>query len=296
VRLACTLRQFWLVRGDLAEGRRFFERAVAATVTANPELRAQALMHGGPFLYRQGELAQARTWWEEALTLLRGQNDVAGAARCAGELGAVAFSEGDLDQAAALYAQSAEGFASLNDRLRLGIVSANLAEITALTGDIANAIPHAEQSVAIARKVEDLDGLALALHTLARLRHMAGDAATATSLFAECLARAREIGYREVMANCVQAAAELGLEAGGEPQHSMWLLGVARQALSEMGVRVQGLEDDAFLRTEAALVERLGVEQVRAITNEAREVPLEQVIDGALGLLGARPSASAVED
>src|SRR5262249_16440523 len=89
VGLVCAMRQFWLVKGHLPEGRTFFERAVAATEDGDPRLRAQALMNGGPFLYRQGELGQARAWWEEALALLTDQNDVAGASRCAGELGSV---------------------------------------------------------------------------------------------------------------------------------------------------------------------------------------------------------------
>ncbi|MGZ4183934.1 MAG: BTAD domain-containing putative transcriptional regulator [Solirubrobacteraceae bacterium] len=285
VRLVCTLRQFWLVRGHLPEGRTFFERAVAATEGWDPGLRAQALMNGGPFLYRQGELAQARAWWEEALALLTDQQDVAGASRCAGELGSVAFSEGELDRAGELYARSAGGFEALGDRMRLGIVRGNQAEVCAMQGDLRTAVAYAEECVGIAREVNDADGLALALHTLARLMVRVGDTRRARALLGECLARARDLGYHEALANCVQAAADLAVSGAGDLQLAARLQSVGRRALDEIGVRPQGLEGESFERTARALESRLGTEQVRAIEDEAAGVPLESVLDDALACL-----------
>jgi predicted ATPase/DNA-binding SARP family transcriptional activator len=288
VRLACALRQFWIVRGHLAEGRAFFERAVAATEDGDPRLRAQALMHGGPFLYRQGQLAQARAWWEEALALLTDQGDVAGASRCAGELGAVAFSEGDFDRAALLFARAAEGFESLGDRMRLGIVRANQAEVAALQGELPQATAYADEAVAIARDLGDADSLALGLHTLARLVSRAGQTERARSLFAECLSQARELGYREVLANCVQAAAELMLLAGGSPESAARLQAVARHALEQMGALLQGLEAQSFDRVAGTLAARLAPEQLQEISDQAAGVPLDAVLDAALAELEPR--------
>jgi predicted ATPase/DNA-binding SARP family transcriptional activator len=295
VRLACALRQFWLVRGYLPEGRTFFERAVAATEGREPRLRAQALMNGGPFLYRQGELEQARAWWEEALALLTAEGDVAGASRCAGELGAVAFSEGDLDRAAALYARSADGFRALEDRLRLGVVRGNQAEVCAMQGDLSTAVKYAEECVALAREVNDADGLALALHTLARLMLRVGDARRARTLLTECLVRARDLGYREVLANCVQGAAELTVSDGEDLLLAARLQSVGRRTLDEMGVRLQGLEAESFERTGKALESQLGAEPVRAIADESADVPLESVLDVALACLRAEHAATSPE-
>ena len=295
VRLACALRQFWLVRGHLPEGRTFFERAVAATEGGEPRLRAEALMNGGPFLYRQGELGQARAWWEEALALLTDQGDVAGTSRCAGELGAVAFSEGDLDRSAELYARSADGFRALGDRLRLGIVRGNQAEVCAMQGDLSTAIKYAEECVDLAREVNDADGLALALHTLARLMLRIGDARRARALLTECLVRARDLGYREVLANCVQGAAELTVTGGGDPQLAARLQSVGRRTLDEMGVRLQGLEAESFERTAKALESHLGAERVRAIEEESADLPLESLLDVALACLRAEHAATSAE-
>jgi non-specific serine/threonine protein kinase len=287
VRLVCAMRQFWLVRGYLPEGRTFFERAVVATEGADPSLRAQALMNGGPFLYRQGELAKARAWWEEALGILTAQGDLAGASRCAGELGAVAFSEGDLDRAADLYGRSAAGFESLEDRMRLGIVRGNQAEISAMRGDLQQAIQHSEESVSIAREVGDKDGLALALHTLTRLMLETGQTQRAQTLLGECVVRARDLGYREVLANCMQATAELTLSEGGDLELAARLQMVASQALGQIGAQLQGLEAESFERTAQALTASLGSERMRAIEREAADLALESVTDDALVLLSS---------
>jgi tetratricopeptide (TPR) repeat protein len=287
VRLACAMRQFWLVRGYLPEGRTFFERAVAATEGADPNLRAQALMNGGPFLYRQGELVKARAWWEEALGILTARGDLAGEARCAGELGAVAFSEGDLDRAAELYGRSAAGFQSLGDRMRLGIVRGNQAEIAAMRSDLQQAIQHSEESVAIAREVGDTDGLALALHTLTRLMLETGQTQRARTLLRECVARARDIGYREVLANCIQATAEVTLSDGGDLELAARLQVVARQALDQMGAQLQGLEGESFERTAQTLTDSLGSERMRTIEHQAADLALESVTDDALALLSS---------
>lgn len=293
VRLVCALRQFWIVRGHVAEGRTFFERAVAATETADRHLRAQSLMHGGPFLYRQGELAQARAWWEEALALLTADGDVAGASRCAGELAAVAFSDGDLERSAAQYARAADGFAALGDRMRLGIVRSNQAEVAAIQGDMRAAIEYGQEAVDLAREVNDVDGLAYALHTLGRLVQRAGDSPRTREVFSECLTCSRDLDYREILANCVQAAAELTLAEDDDPELAARLQTIARQALGRIGVRLQGLEGESFERTAQALATRLGAERLRDIATDAAEVTLESVLDEVLALLQPDPSPPA---
>jgi tetratricopeptide (TPR) repeat protein len=223
------------------------------------------------------------------MALLEDLGETEGAARCAGELGAVAFSEGDLARAARLYEQSAHGFTELGDRLRLGIVNANLAEVLALGGELPRAIHHAEQAVAIDRELGDPDGLPVALHTLARLRHKAGQPDAAQHLFAECLACALAIGYREIIANCVQAAADLSLMAGRDPETAARLLTIARATLADIGVRLQGLEAESFAHTEDQLAAKLGRERLEALEREAGEASLEAAAEEAVRLLEAEP-------
>ena len=103
IRLLVAMRWFWVVRGHLLEGRRFFDDAMTRIAGADMSLRATALAFGATFPFRQGENALAKERWEEALVLFGELDDPDGIGRCIGELGAVAIAEGDLDRAAALY-------------------------------------------------------------------------------------------------------------------------------------------------------------------------------------------------
>jgi tetratricopeptide (TPR) repeat protein len=197
----------------------------------------------------------------------------------------VGFSEGDLERSAAQYQRAAEGFAAIDDRMRLGIVRSNQAEVAAMRGDVRRAIEYATDSVAMAREVNDADSLALALHTLGRLVLRAGDAERARQLFRECLVCARELGYHEVLASCVQAAAEVAVADGTDAGLAARLQGVAWQSLDRIGVRPQGLEGESFERVAEALAARLSPERLGAIAGEAADVPLESVLGDALALL-----------
>jgi tetratricopeptide (TPR) repeat protein len=204
----------------------------------------------------------------------------------------VAFSEGDPERAGRLFARAAEGFESLGDRMRLGIVRANQAEVAALQGDLARATAHAEEAVTIARELGDKDSLALGLHTLGRLRCRSGDIELARSLFAECLNQARELNYREVLANCVQAAAELMLLAGGNPEPAACLQAAAQHALDRMGVNLQGLEAESFDRVTRTLTDQLAPEQLRDISDRAADLPLDAILDAAMAELETARQAS----
>jgi predicted ATPase len=284
VRLATALRQFWIVRGYLSEGRRFFAAAVERTAVGDPRLRAEARMHGGAFPYRQGDLATAKAWWQEALELLRDSGDADAIARCAGELGAVAFSEGDLVRATALLQEAGTRFQEVGDRMRFGIVASNLAEVSVMRGELQEALRYAEQGVSNGRAVGDRDGLAVALYGLGRIQKLLGDDVAARQTFGESLVYGRSVGYREVIANCVEAAAEFALADGDAPLAHR-LLVVSRAALEEMGVRLQGIEGEAFATTLAALDEQLDAAVRESIEAEAATERVDDVADQALVIL-----------
>lgn len=247
LKLAVALRQFWMVRGYFGEARRFFDRAVADTKGAAPALRAEALMHGGPFLYRQGSLAEAKAWWEEALEIFRALGDDANVARCSGELGGVAFSEGDFERASALYRESYARFRELGQEVRVAIVAGNLAEVEAMRGDLDAAVRFGEEALKIDRRVEDRESLAVVTHTLARVRQRRGEGDEAQRLLVESFDHARPLAYREVMALGVLATAEIALDTGDGVTASR-LYAAAESTLQDMGLRPQGLDLDTAER------------------------------------------------
>lgn len=84
VRLAGVLSRFWLIRGHLGEGRRWFEAALSAAPRA--EGRGRALRALAILGMEQGELDRAAEAAEEALTLDRQSGDEEGTLQAMGLL------------------------------------------------------------------------------------------------------------------------------------------------------------------------------------------------------------------
>jgi predicted ATPase len=190
-RLAIALSHFWRVRGHLSEGRAYFERVLAHVEDADPRTRADALVHGATFPYRQGDIDPARTWWEESLALYRSLDDVEGATRSQAELGTVAVSEGDLARARELFEDATEGFERLGQRVRLGIATANLAAVANMQRDLEASARYGAAAAALQEEIGDRDSLAITLHNLSRTTFTLGDARGAYDQLARALRVAR---------------------------------------------------------------------------------------------------------
>src|SRR5690606_33955883 len=85
--------------GDLVEGRRWLERALAVGSTAPPALRALATNNLGNLVYELGDVARAQERYEASLALRPELGDLGGMADCLNNLGMLATARGDLDTA-----------------------------------------------------------------------------------------------------------------------------------------------------------------------------------------------------
>ena len=280
-RLVVALRWFWVVRGFSNEARSAFERAIEDTKEADDRLRARVLADGATFPYRQGDLAEARRLWSEALALYRALGDDEGIARCIADLGAVASTEGDLEGAAAAYRESLPLFEALGHHQRAAIALANLAAIAELRGDNETAADFGERAVAAQRALGDLDGLAISVHNLARARIALGELGVARTLLDEAFALAERLGYREVIAYSLETSAELAFGAE-RLESAARLLGAAAELFAAIGVELTGTERDGYDRTLAALEERLGADEVQALVASGRELDLATAVGEAL--------------
>jgi predicted ATPase/DNA-binding SARP family transcriptional activator len=261
LRLACAQRWYWHVRGRLEEGRLVFERLQAATEGADPGLRASALVRGGLFPYRQGDMAAARDCFEEALALYRQLDDSDGVARSIAELGAVAVGEGDLERADALYREAIPLFQQLGQPARVATSLSNLAAIASRRSELDDAIDYGLRAIALQRELGDTDGLAISLINTAGAQLERGDLSRAEAPLSEGLSIACSIGFREVTAYGLAAGARLML-ARGELQHSVRLLRAAGALFDALGITLTGDERESYDATRAKLCEELGGAQV----------------------------------
>jgi predicted ATPase/DNA-binding SARP family transcriptional activator len=284
IRMAVALRQYWLLRGELAEGRRVFEGAIERSASAEPRLRAQVLVHAGLFPFRQGDVEEAKRLWTDAHDLYVELGDEGEAGRALAELAAVAIVERDLERAAELYEASIEHFVAQGQPVRQAIALSNLGAIASMRGDLDASASYVEEAIPLQRELGDRDGLAISLHNLARTEIKRGRREEAAGLLAESMELALALGYLEVIANCLQGCAELAVGAG-EAERAARLSGVSLAIFDEIGVQLVAEVEDDYRALRAALVTELGEERVDRLEAEGRAATRDDVVSEALGAL-----------
>jgi predicted ATPase/class 3 adenylate cyclase len=104
-RLVVVMRNFWFLKGGLAEGARWLEAALTG-VGPTSSHRGELLIGWTVFLRRLGELDRALAAGDEAIAYFRERQSAEGVVSALRALGAVYEERGDLDRAAALIAEA----------------------------------------------------------------------------------------------------------------------------------------------------------------------------------------------
>ncbi|HZT44598.1 MAG TPA: BTAD domain-containing putative transcriptional regulator [Gaiellaceae bacterium] len=281
VRLAAALSRYWMLRGELSEGRRVFEGAIERSRDAETAVRALALTHGGLFPYRQGDAARAKELWTEALELYRRLDDPE-AGRVLAELGSVATSEGDLERAVQIYEQAADHFRAHAQPARLGIVLSNLGALANMRGDFDPAARYQEEAIALQREIDDRDALSISLYNLARTELKRGRVEAARELLREALELATDLGYKEVIAHCLQGAAELAAQR--DPEWAVRACGASLALFEEIGVSLAGDEEEDNRDLRRRLVAELGEDRFDELLEEGRDASRDAIVAAALGV------------
>jgi tetratricopeptide (TPR) repeat protein len=132
------LRYFWLIRGHVAEGIRWYE-----LVLSGPSLslaaESKALVGAAVMWFAQGQLERARTALERTLDLARRAGDMDIVADAEYALGQVERAAGKGNAARDLFNSSLEGFRALNMPSGAGKALTGMAAIALATGDAVEA-------------------------------------------------------------------------------------------------------------------------------------------------------------
>jgi predicted ATPase/class 3 adenylate cyclase len=194
LRLAGALGWFWYVRGSLAEGRDWLERALARGAAASPAARATALAQAGNLTFWLGDTVRAAELSREGLALCRAVGDSWGVAFSLMMLGHLAHRRGDLAAARSHFEQSLAGFRQLGDTGMLSYPLQSLARVARDQGDYGAARARFEQTLALRRQLGDARGIVMSTYQLGRAAYEQGDAGAARPLLEESLALARATG------------------------------------------------------------------------------------------------------
>ncbi len=213
LRLAGSLRQFWLVRGYWTEGRQWLETLLATGGGAAP-VRAKALSASATLAQAQGDYERAVALGQESLAIEQSLGDRRGIADCLRILGNVMFERGNFREARALHEESRAYGHEAGDRYAIASALVNLANVTAHEGDYARAMALCEESLVLFRALEDKRGTAFALYMLGILVIDQGDYTAARTRVEESLAIRRELRDKRGVASSLSSLALVAREQG----------------------------------------------------------------------------------
>lgn len=237
LRMAGALWWFWFVRGHLAEGRRWLDKALAPEVGAPVILRAKVLNGGGVLAHYQGDLGRAGTLCAESLALCRQLEDKAGIAAALNGLALVARSGGNLSAARAMYEESVALLRQVGDRWGIAYTLSYLALVVYYQGDFMLTHSLSGESLELFRGIGDKQGSTTPLTLLGMANVKLGDPKTARSVLEECLAIARSLRDQRSSARALHQLGGVAF-AEGDYSTSRTLRQEALAILDELGDRV----------------------------------------------------------
>ncbi len=160
----------------------------------DPWGEAFALYCLGDLTRNMGDLAAARTAYEESLASFQDLEDQWGRAVLLHALGMIEDAEGDYTAARSLYTASEGLFREMGDRWDLARVLVALEGVALHEGDYARAQALCEESLDLSRDLGNKNGMLRSLEGLARIALAQGDAERAARLLGTVEAISRAIG------------------------------------------------------------------------------------------------------
>jgi tetratricopeptide (TPR) repeat protein len=236
LRLASALARFWWMRGHGQEGQRWLEEVLGRPDGADA-LRARALQGAGAVAYARSDFAQARSSYEQALTILRRLGDQQSTANLLNLLGMVAREQADYAAARSYHEQALASYRALGRDCDLAGALNNLGVVALLEGLLEQARKFHEEALAVRRNLGDERGIASSLSNLGNVARACGDGQRARALHEESLAIRRRLGDRWGMGASLLSLGALACAAGDDAE-SHRLLGESRPLLREVGDRL----------------------------------------------------------
>jgi tetratricopeptide (TPR) repeat protein len=258
LRLTAALARFWDIRGHIAEGKAWLERALAATGD-DAVARAKALHGAGVLAATQGDSAQAVAWHDAGLTLARQSGDTITVARTLHELGRIATVHGDSERGTPMLQEGLELFREQNDQYGIATSLNYLGETARFAGELDDAQRWYDEALTLYRQLGDGVGINVALLNLGATAHVCGELARATALYREATIAAHDIADREGIAYGLAGLAGVALDKG-HAEAAARLLGCAAALNAASGAVLEPAEQAAAERAAAAASAALGLD------------------------------------
>ncbi|MFF6804452.1 LuxR C-terminal-related transcriptional regulator [Streptomyces sp. NPDC012616] len=294
--LASALRYHWCAGGFLGEGRRQFERALAAAPERTPA-RAWALPFAAWVAQMQGDPTAARRWLDEADALGEQLDEPAVRAWVLGLRGLAAQYRGRIEEAVSGYEEAATAFTALGDELEAVSWLSAVAQAQAYAGQ-ARAVETGRKAAAVAEAHGERWGRAHVLRAMGYQAWVCGDVDTAGELTRDALECMRGFNDYAALGLTLEHLAWVTASAG-EHLRAGRLLGAAGTLWRHIGTSLSAFFPQVIghhQRCEEAVVGAVGrAAYARALAEGARHAAPAEAVDLALSATGepATPAASS---
>jgi predicted ATPase/DNA-binding SARP family transcriptional activator len=292
LRLVAALLEFWMVRADWSEGRKWVERALALPGVSDAPVRIKALCAGGELADALSDYPAAISYYEDGLALARALGDRRAIAEALLGLSFEAERVGNYADARPLMQESVDILRDLGDEPSL---ARSLGGLAWLENDYRQARRLWSDTLAIRRRLANQESVGWTLIQLGYCAQCEGDYAAAHAAYDESLSIARELGYERMIARCLTQLGEVAV-LEGDPAAARRPFDESLPTWREIGHRsglvdaLRGLGDAARLDGDFAAAASF-LEECHAVSVEIGARPLE-----ARALQSLAALANAEED
>jgi predicted ATPase len=279
--LTADLWRFWWIRGHVSEGRRWLERALAAS-TNGGAARARALEGAYYLAYIHGDVETAYSYVRQLQSYATEISDSWGQAGALLGLGLLAIMEGDVPRARQCFVESL-----VHSRPRHPIqayyATVNLAHVAWLEGDYVQAEAAASEAVDLARRNGDRHSLSHALALIAFVALRRDLVERANEPLMESLRLAVELHDEQQIAHVCLPGFAAALAASGDARRAAVLLAVAARERARYGIPlrrgfVREIDETASQRVQ----EQLTPTELEEARRHAESLSLDETIEYVL--------------
>lgn len=294
-RLASAPWLYWLVCGQLREGRSWLDKALGLP-GGNPVIRSRAVGVTGYLASNQGDFVYGSQVERDGLTAARQLDDRIGEAIALLALGDMACEQNDYARANDLMEAAIELCDAIGDRARATIAMYDLGSLCRRLGHEARA--EALLGEVVRRGRDDGFGLAQAfgLNLMSRIERARGHIEQARAMYLESLALARQLGHRLTVAFILLDGATLAAQQR-EPERAARLLGAAEALRETIGLTrkpsVATATGVSYEPTLANVRAALGDQRFERAWQAGRSMTLDQVIEEAMWDEATAPTSAA---
>ena len=211
LKLASSLRRYWMIRGLLGLGHRVTIEALARSPAhERSQTRCQALFDAGQLSGWMGRYQEAQAYLEESLAVARAIGDKQMVARALQPLGMALHGQGDLATARAHFEEGLVLARELKNKRELAAALNALAQLNRAEGELEAAEPLYQDALALAREMGDPESVAIALLNLAMVSVSRGSGDQAREMLLEVCAIVDENGSKPLGESVLEVCAGLG--------------------------------------------------------------------------------------